>query len=39
MDWEEKIYKCSDCDKPIDSQSTSHVKREKSKIKKFKGED
>lgn len=41
MDWNETIYKCSDCDKPIDSQSPSHGRKEKSKskVKKFKGED
>lgn len=41
MDWEETIYKCVDCDKPIDSQSTSHNRkgRDKPKVRKFKDED
>jgi DNA-directed RNA polymerase subunit RPC12/RpoP len=37
MDWEDSIYKCSDCDKPIDAKS-QNAKRNKSKerLRKFK---
>lgn len=37
MDWEDSIYKCSDCDKPIDPKS-QNTKRNKSKerVRKFK---
>jgi len=37
MDWEDSIYKCSDCDKPIDAKS-QNTKRNKSKerLRKFK---
>lgn len=41
MDWGDSIYKCNDCDKPIDAKSHSHGRKErtKSKLKKFKDEE
>lgn len=41
MDWDEMIYKCSDCHKPIESENNNYgkEKRPKEGVKKFKGEE
>jgi hypothetical protein len=41
MDWDEMIYKCSDCQKPIESENNNYgkEKRPKEGFKKFKGEE
>lgn len=38
MCWEDSIYKCNECDKPIDPKTSKHGKRnsDKPKLKKFK---
>jgi len=37
MDWEDSIYKCSDCDKPIDAKSQNTKKnKSKERLRKFK---
>jgi len=38
MDWEDSIYKCNDCDKPIDPKTNHGGKKQKgkSKLRKFK---
>lgn len=38
MDWGDTIYRCRDCDEPIDAKSQKNVKRqkEKTKVRKFK---
>ena len=41
MDWDEMIYKCSDCHKPIEADTSNYGKEKKPKegVKKFKGEE
>ena len=41
MDWDEMIYKCSDCHEPIDADTSNYgkEKRPKEGVKKFKGEE
>jgi hypothetical protein len=41
MEWGENIYRCSNCDSPIDPKSTNNSKKEKpkTKLKKFKDEE
>ena len=41
MDWDEMIYKCSDCNEPTKSTTNTYGKEKKPKegVKKFKGEN
>ena len=41
MDWDEMIYKCSDCHESIDADTSNYgkEKRPKEGVKKFKGEE
>lgn len=38
MDWDDSIYRCTSCNKPMESSGSSHAKRNKSKpkVRKFK---